>query len=156
MRKSRILVGWREWIAIPELGIPAIKAKVDTGARTSALHATDIKVVKRNNKSYVRFDVHPLPDNPDLVINCEAPVVDRRYVIDSGSKRELRYIIKTMISIGGKVWNVEISLTDRKNMTFRMLLGRTLLRRNTIVDPAISFCCGEFGSKELEIIYKGK
>lgn len=133
------VIGWREWVALPELGISKIKAKVDTGARTSALHAFSIEPFIDNGKSRIRFDIHPLQHNTDQVITCTADVIDKRLVTDSGGHTEARYVIQTPIIIAGQKWAIEITLTERENMLFRMLLGRSALRKRFIVNPARSF-----------------
>ena len=138
-------VGWREWVALPELGIASIKAKVDTGARTSALHAFEVNAFERDGRSWVRFLMHPLQQDVDTVVSCEAPVKDRRVVTDSGGHREDRYVIETMLSLNGEQRRVEVTLTDRESMIFRMLIGRTAMA-GLLVDPAASFLLG--GDKE--------
>ncbi|MET4101866.1 ribosomal protein S6--L-glutamate ligase [Roseovarius sp. MBR-78] len=120
--------GWEEWVALPDLGVPAIKAKVDTGARTSALHAFDIETFGPSARPKVRFTVHPIPGRDDLVIPCSAPIIDRREVASSNGERELRYVIQSALSVNGDAWPIEITLTNRSTMTSRMLLGRQALK----------------------------
>ncbi|MGJ3256953.1 MAG: ATP-dependent zinc protease family protein [Alcanivorax sp.] len=141
---SKVTVGWREWATLPELDIEAIKVKVDTGARTSALHAFQVESFQRDNQEWVRFSIHPI-QGQDLVRHCEAPVLDRRVVTDSGGHKEERPVIRTDIELGGRRWPIEITLTDRENMIFRMLLGRTAMGE-IVVDPTASFLLG--GNKE--------
>jgi hypothetical protein len=133
------LIGWREWVSLPGLGIQKIKAKVDTGARTSALHAFSLQPFTESGIKKIRFDIHPLQHNTEKVITCVADVVDKRLVTDSGGHEEERYVIQTPLSIAGQTWSIEITLTERENMLFRMLLGRSALRKHFIVNPARSF-----------------
>lgn len=132
-------LGWREWVALPELGIPLIKAKVDTGARTSAIHAFRIE---RPSPKLVRFAVRPLQKSPEEVW-CEAEFLEDRWVSDSGGHRELRPVILTPVVLGPHRWKIEVTLTARDNMLFRMLLGRTALKNHYVVDPASSFLMGK-------------
>lgn len=134
---DRIPVGWREWVSLPELGIPAIKAKMDTGARTSALHT--FRIAPTPSHDLVRFDIHPLPGRTSAVVGCEAGIVDRRWITDSGGHRELRYIIRTLLCLGGETWPIEVSLTDRESMRFRMLVGRTAMKDRLHVVPDASY-----------------
>src|SRR6056297_392628 len=120
--------GWEEWISLPDLGVPALKAKVDTGARTSALHAFDIETFGPSAKPKVRFTVHPIPGRDDLVIPCSATILDRREVASSNGERELRYVIQSTLSVNGDSWPIEITLTNRSTMASRMLLGRQALK----------------------------
>ncbi|TNE58675.1 MAG: 30S ribosomal protein S6--L-glutamate ligase [Alphaproteobacteria bacterium] len=136
---ARNTLGWEEWICLPDLGLPAIKAKIDTGARTSALHAFAIEPFGRSDRPFVRFGVHPIPERPEVAIFCSAPIVDRREVTSSNGETELRYIIRTMAQMGDHAWPIEVSLTNRETMQYRMLLGRRALSENMVVDPGQSF-----------------
>jgi hypothetical protein len=140
---DKTTLGWREWVALPELGIAALKAKVDTGARTSTLHAFRIETFKVKGQDRVRFAIHPFQKRTDVVVECEADVVDQREVTDSGGHREKRYVILTPVHLAGRDIPIEITLTDRDTMKFRMLLGRTALREGFIVDPTGSYMTGK-------------
>ena len=137
------VIGWREWLVLPDLGVGAIKAKIDTGARTSALHAHRIERYRLGGAPWVRFWLHPLQKcaAPDLV--CDAAIVDQRRVSDSGGHQEQRLVIATQVEIGGQCWAIEMTLTNRETMLFRMLLGRTAMRNRFLVDPARSFVWGK-------------
>jgi hypothetical protein len=124
---TQMTIGWREWLALPELKVPAIKAKIDTGARTSALHAFFVEPFSQEGQRMVRFGVHPLQKKLDVEIICEAPIKDFREVSDSGGHREMRYVIETVVLIGELPRQIEMTLTNRDNMKFRMLLGRTAM-----------------------------
>jgi ribosomal protein S6--L-glutamate ligase len=133
-------MGWEEWIGLPRLGLPALKAKIDTGARTSALHALDIEPFGPASRPRVRFMVHPIPGRPDLEIPCSADVIDRREVTSSNGETEYRFVIQTDLAVGGRIWPIEITLTDRGAMNYRMLLGRQALNEEVVVNPSESFC----------------
>lgn len=137
--KNKATLGWREWVGLPELGIDRIKAKVDTGARTSALHAFNLKTFNDNGQRMVRFKVHPIQGDIEKVVECVARVKDERVVTDSGGHKEHRLVIETIVAIGDDQRKVEVTLTDRDNMLFRMLLGRTAVRPHYLVDPNKSF-----------------
>ena len=140
--REPLRLGWREWVALPSLGLPAIKAKVDTGARTSALHAFYVEPFRQGGAPWVRFGIHPLRHHPEIVVHAEAPVVDHRLVSDSGGHREGRFVIVTDLSLAGREWPAELTLTNRETMLFRMLLGRTAIAGRALVDPRRSFLTG--------------
>jgi hypothetical protein len=136
-------IGWREWVTLPGLKVPAIKAKIDTGARTSALHTFHIETFSEQGVEKVRFKLHPLQRNTDLVIECISPVIDTRTVKDSGGHAEERIVIETPLKIGDREWPIEITLTNRDDMMFRMLLGRTAIKGgNLLVSPGKSYING--------------
>lgn len=137
--KKLPVIGWREWVSLSDLGIDKIKAKVDTGARTSALHAFSLRPFTENGKNRITFEIHPLQHNTNQIVTCTADVIDRREVTDSGGHTEKRYVITTPLTIAGQTWPIEITLTERENMLFRMLLGRSALRKHFVVNPARSF-----------------
>lgn len=139
---DRLIIGWREWVSLPDLNIPAVKAKIDTGARTSALHAFDMDVYGDGSNQKIRFGIRPLQRKKKIILWCTADVFDRRMVTDSGGHREMRYVIRTPIRIGDRTWPIEITLTKRDTMKFRMLLGRTALQNRYVVDPGNSYRFG--------------
>lgn len=141
-RHALSALGWREWVALPDLGIDGVKAKVDTGARTSALHAFFVKPYRAKGRDMVRFGVHPFQNRTDIEKLCSAEVIDQRIVTDSGGHREKRFVIVTSLLVCETEFVAEITLTDRDTMQFRMLLGRTALAKRFVVDPGKSYLGG--------------
>lgn len=136
------MLGWREWVALPEFNISEIKAKIDTGARSSALHAFAIEPYRKGGQQWVMFAVHPIQKHSDTVIECHAPVKDRRMVSDSGGHKQRRYVIETQLILGHSVITAEMTLTNRDSMLFRMLIGRTTMSTRFIIDPHASYLQG--------------
>ena len=136
---ERPVIGWREWVELPGLGATAVKAKVDTGARTSTLHAFDASELEAEGRTLVRFSYHPVQRDERRTVTAEAPLVDRRTVTASNGESELRYVVSTEIVIEDDPITIELTLTRRDAMGFRMLLGRGALRGRFAVDPALSF-----------------
>lgn len=133
-------VGWREWASLPDLGVERIKVKIDTGARTSALHAFNVRPFTKDGEDWVRFNVHPLQRKNTLIRACACRSTDYRWVTNSGGGREKRFVIETNIRIGEDEWPIEVTLTDRDQMGFRMLVGRTAINGRFLVDPSRSYC----------------
>lgn len=151
---EKMVIGKEEWCALPDLELPAIKARVDSGAKTSALHAFNIRPFEEDGEQYVHFDIHPMQDNRKIVQRCKAPVVDRRDVKSSSGEKERRHVIKTQLSLGGESWEIQITLTNRDSMGYRMLLGREAMRNRVLIDPETSFCLGGMSPGDLEKCYK--
>lgn len=152
-RSSKIIVGWQEWCALPALNLPAIKSKIDTGAKTSALHASEIRPFHRHGSLFVHFTVHPLQRSLKFETVCTALVHDQRTVMNSGGQKELRYVIQTSIQLQEMIWTIEITLTNRDPMSFRMLLGRNALKGHAVVDPSKILCQGKQSAKAIHRLY---
>jgi hypothetical protein len=140
--KESIKIGWREWVALPDLKVGAIKAKIDTGARTSALHAYRIEPFRRAGALWLRFELHPLQRSDAMKVVCEARAVDERAVRNSGGRVDRRYIIRTSLKLGEEIWPIELALANRDQMGFRMLLGRTALEGRAVIEPGRSYLLG--------------
>lgn len=141
-KSPKAIIGWREWCALPELNLPGVQAKIDTGAKTSSLHAFNVRASDRGN-DWIVFSVHPVQRRRRPVIRCEARCIDLRAVTSSNGKTEERPVIETTMSLGGRSFLSEITLTNRDEMGFRMLIGRESLKKRFLVDPALSHCCGD-------------
>jgi hypothetical protein len=134
------IIGWREWVGFPEFAIDKIKAKIDTGARSSALHAYDIQTYKtRTGKIRVKFAVHPIQKNNKIIVQCHADLVDQRFVRSSSGQQELRTTVLTQLQMAEAIWPIELTLTNRDTMGFRLLIGRTAIKKMFLVDPQKSF-----------------
>ena len=143
IERDPIVIGWREWLTLPELGVAAIKAKVDTGARTSSLHVDTLQTQERSGRTWLRFSVAASGRRHAPLIECEAPAIGRRAVSDSGGHVTLRWFIRTRIELGGIGFDAEINLTNRHDMLFPMLLGRSALGHRFLLDPTASYRCGK-------------
>lgn len=137
------VIGWREWVSLPELGVKKIKAKIDTGARTSCLHAFDLRIEKRSGREYAVFTVHPIQGNRRSSVECRHLVKEFRKVKSSNGKTEVRPVIESKVTIMGKQRPIELTLTNRDQMGFRMLLGRSFLKSRFLIDVSKSFLNGE-------------
>lgn len=151
VKKDIVQIGWKEWVALPELKLPAIIAKVDTGASTSALHAFMVEKFEDNGVEKVRFGIHPIPDRPEIEIYCIAHLVEERKITSSNQQTELRYVIRTTAQFGKHAWPIEITLTNREEMSSRMLIGRSAMAGRLVVVPEASFLLGELSPDLYEI-----
>lgn len=151
-----MIVGSEEWCSFPALGVPAIKARIDSGAKTSSIHAFNIQRFKRNGDPWVSFEVHPLQNNRRVSIRCERPIADKRSVKSSSGIAETRYVIEATIKMGKESWDVQLTLANRDSMGYRMLLGREAMSGRILVDPSLSFCLGEVSAEQLESSYGKK
>jgi hypothetical protein len=142
-KPEKVAVGWREWISLPALGIDAIKVKIDTGARSSSLHAFDIETFERDGAAWVRFLVHPLQRDINTAVQAEAPVLDFRHVRSSSGHITHRPVIRAEIRLDNRIWPIDLTLAPRDEMGFRMLLGREAVRGKFVVDPGRSYMVSE-------------
>lgn len=147
------VLGWNEWVALPGLKVPRIKCKVDTGARTSALHAYYVEEFEEDSVHRVRFGLHPMQGDTSKEIHCVADVIDTRNVTDSGGHTEARIVISTPVIIGNYTWPIEITLTNRDTMRYRMLLGRAAIEDNFVVDAGASCLMGDPSNSPASLAY---
>jgi ribosomal protein S6--L-glutamate ligase len=152
-KESKFIIGWQELISLPDINIPAIRAKIDTGAKTSSLHAENIQYFKEEGKDYVSFRVHPIQKNRKIIVKCQALLIDKRNVKSSNGIEENRPLIKTKIKIGNHLFQIDLNLTKRDSMGFRMLLGRDAMKNRIIIDPQYKYLSGNLLSSEIESQY---
>ncbi|MCP1997217.1 30S ribosomal protein S6--L-glutamate ligase [Flavobacterium sp. HSC-61S13] len=150
---NKVIVSSEEWCTLPSLGIPTIKARVDSGAKTSALHAVNIAPFEKNGENWVKFDVNPIQNNVKTALHCEARMIDKRIVKSSSGYRELRYVIQTELDLGGTQWEIELTLTNRDSMGYRMLLGREAMSGRVLVDPEKHFLLGQPTPEKIKEYY---
>ncbi len=137
------IIGWEEWCGFPQLNLPAVKAKIDTGAKTSSLHADNLKVFQKDGVDFIQFEVHPIQKNREITVICEAPIIDYRTVTSSNGEREKRYVINTQFQFGEHIFQSDLTLTTRYGMRFRMLLGKEALKAGKfLVDPSKGYIIG--------------
>ena len=154
--EAKMVIGWSEWCALPDLKIPAIKAKIDTGAKTSAIHAFDIEQKRKNNKDWVFFSVYPLQRSKAIAVRCGAEAVDKRHVMSSSGHKEYRFVIFTSLVLGEQRWEIEMTLSNRDPLLFRMLLGREALHGQVYIDPFQRLKQGKLTKANLNKLYKLK
>ena len=138
-KKNKLIAGWREWGQLPQLGIEGIKVKIDTGAKTSSLHAFELFPFIHEKKHWIQFDIHPIQDNDTIIHRCISPIIDYRWITSSTGHKQQRYIIRTLLKIGEFTSTIEISLANRDEMGFRFLVGRDSIKGHLLVDAAHSF-----------------
>ncbi|MFT6625768.1 MAG: ribosomal protein S6--L-glutamate ligase, partial [Cycloclasticus sp.] len=153
---KKIIIGSEEWCSFPELGVFAIKARVDSGAKTSSIHAFNIHPFRRNGESWVSFEIHPLQNNRRTVVRCEKQLVDKRLVKSSSGIAETRYVISVPLKLGGLIWDIELTLANRDSMGFRMLLGREAMNGRLMVDTSLVCTLGETTNDQLAGYYGKK
>ena len=151
---EHIIIGGEEWCAFPGLNIPAVKARVDSGAKTSSIHASNIHKFTRKGEKWVSFEVHPIQDTRRITLHCKAKVVDHRNIKSSSGISEKRYVIQSTMKIGSYQWNIELTLANRDSMGFRMLLGREAMENRVFVDPANSFLLGDYSTEKISELYQ--
>ncbi len=152
--EQKIVIGKEEWCTLPELGLPAVKARADSGAKTSALHAFNIRPFEENGQYYVHFDIHPVQDNRKIIQTCRGRVVDRRDIKSSSGEKERRFVIQTPLTLGDETWDIEVTLTNRDSMGYRMLIGREAMKDRVLIDPDASFCLGKLPEEEVQKHYQ--
>jgi hypothetical protein len=138
-KANKVIIGRLESVGLPELAIDDLQVRVDTGAKTSSLHVDNITKISKNGKPCVTFDIHPDAHNVDTIVKCSAPISDIRKIKSSNGTSEQRYVIETPIVLGEEKWSIEITLTDRSDMSYLMLLGREGIGKRFLVDPSKVF-----------------
>jgi ribosomal protein S6--L-glutamate ligase len=140
---NKLLIGRAEWCGLPLLNVPLIKAKIDTGAKTSALHAFNIEYDDAHGQARVHYDIHPIQGNDDVIVRCTSNVIDQRMIMSSNGHKENRYVISTSLSLGTKTWPIELTLSNRDPLRFRLLLGREALNHHVMIEPNLYYHQGK-------------
>jgi ribosomal protein S6--L-glutamate ligase len=153
MEGINTIVGWTEWVSLPGLSLPFIKAKVDTGAATSSLHAYNIQFITHQGKKFVKFEAHPIQHNAKVVKHCIAPLIGTRRVRSSNGELQVRPVILTSLNIGNNKWQIELNLTNRDYMGKRMLIGREAMQGRILVNPSHKFLHGKVSAKKIKDLY---
>lgn len=148
-----MIVGNAEWCALPDLKIPAIRARIDSGAKTSSIHAVNIREFYKGRQQWVRFEIHPLRIHTDIFVECEAPVFDFRLVKSSTGEAQPRYVIQTRIDMGGEKWTIQVTLANRRSMGFQMLLGREAMTHRILINPSEDFRLTRYTKKQIRTFY---
>ncbi len=149
------IIGKKEWCALPDLGLPALKARIDSGARTSALHAFNLVTEKDSDEEWVRFDIHPIQKNRKITRQCTARIIDRRSIKSSSGHAEKRIVIATPLTLGAQTWEIEVTLTNRDQMGYRMLIGRQAMQGRVLIDPAAAYMTQKISRDEAKELYSG-
>ncbi|MDF1758142.1 MAG: RimK/LysX family protein [Legionellaceae bacterium] len=152
--KDKLLIGRSEWCALPALSVPAIMAKIDTGAKTSSIHAFNVEKSQIGNQTWVEFEVHPIPGNDNLMIFCKQLMIDERSIMSSNGSKEIRPVIRTTLQLGSREWPIELTLSNREPLKHRMLLGREALSNYVLIDPALYLHCGRMTDEKINDCYK--
>lgn len=148
-----MIVGNAEWCALADLKIPAIRARIDSGAKTSSIHAVNIREFYKGRQQWVRFEIHPLRIHTDIFVECEAPVFDFRLVKSSTGEAQPRYVIQTRIDMGGEKWTIQVTLANRRSMGFQMLLGREAMTHRILINPSEDFRLTRYTKKQIRTFY---
>lgn len=150
---EKSIIGCEEWGMLKLLNIPAIKMRVDTGAKTSALHAFNIELHQEGDREFVTFDIHPLQKTHKIIQKCQADIIDSRIIKSSSGDKQRRLVIVTPLTVGKETWDIQVTLTNRDAMGYRMLLGREAMTNRFLVDPDLSFCAGDLSKADLKTFY---
>jgi ribosomal protein S6--L-glutamate ligase len=151
--RKLMIVGNAEWCSLPDLKIPAIRARIDSGAKTSSIHAVNIKEFYKGRQQWVKFEIHPLRIHTDIFVECEAPVYDFRLVKSSTGEAQPRYVIQTSIEMGGEKWTIQVTLANRRSMGFQMLLGREAMTHRILINPSEDFRLTAYSKKQIRDFY---
>ncbi|MBK6952253.1 MAG: ATP-dependent zinc protease [Crocinitomicaceae bacterium] len=151
--RKLMIVGNAEWCSLPDLKIPAIRARIDSGAKTSSIHAVNITEFYKGRQQWVKFEIHPLRIHTDIFVECAAPVYDFRLVKSSTGEAQPRYVIQTFIEMGGEKWTIQVTLANRRSMGFQMLLGREAMTHRILINPSEDFRLTAYSKKQIRDFY---